>query len=184
MYICQTDSNINDCKESYHMKSLFCIMLLSLFMASNIFSQNCIDSIKNNSVLILKSDKALNKYVSLKNNKTDFILLNAKSKQVDAAYINSFNSKNVCVWNTKRFKRNKRSIIATSIIGILLTIPVLALSPQLSSRSNSREPIGAVISIMFLAPIAGSFDITAIGLGIKRAVILKKSKKNKLNCNF
>lgn len=166
------------------MKSLFCIILPSLFIVSNIFSQNCIDSIKNNSVLILKSDKAINKYVSIKNNKTDFILLNAKSKEVDAAYVNSFNSKNVCVWNTKKFIRNKRSIIATSTIGILLTIPVLALSPQLSSRSNSREPLGAVITVMFLAPIAGSFDLTAIGLGIKRAVILKKSKKNVLNCNF
>lgn len=78
--------------------------------------------------------------------------------------------------------RNKRSIIACGVIGGILTIPTLAMAKKLDR--SAREPLGSVLVTMSLAPIAGAFDITAIGMGIKRAVVIKKSKKRPLFCNF
>ena len=143
--------------------------------------QNCIDSLSDNNVVLLKNPNNVLKFASIKNNKTEFFKIANKDKKISAEYLNSFKEKSLCLWNDKKIKRNKRSIIANSVIGGILLIPVFA---TIKNLRNDREPIGPLITIFSLAPISSTFCITAIGLGIKRAVILKKSKKNKLNCNF
>lgn len=161
-------------------KCLFCLMLIVI--KQDIFAQQCLDSLKDKSIIMLKNEHSTRKFVTIKNNKSDFILLSAKSVKTNVQYINSFSSKYVCIWNEKKFMRNKRSIIACGVIGGILTIPTLAMAKKLDR--SAREPLGSVLVTMSLAPIAGAFDITSIGMGIKRAVVIKKSKKRLLFCNF
>lgn len=161
-------------------KCLFCLMLIVI--KSDIYAQQCLDSLIDKSIIMLKNEHSIRKFVTIKNNKSDFILLSAKSVKTNAQYINSFSSKYICIWNEKKFMRNKRSIIACGVIGGILTIPTLAMAKKLDR--SAREPLGSVLVTMSLAPIAGAFDITAIGMGIKRAVVIKKSKKRHLFCNF
>lgn len=159
----------------------FIVLFVLLIKFNSIFGQNCIDSLSDNNVLILKNPNSIIKFASIKNNKSDFFLLKCKDNKISSEYLNSFKEKSLCIWNDKKLKRNKRSIIANSVIGGILLIPVFA---TIKNLRNDREPIGPLITIFSLAPISSTFGITAIGLGIKRAVILKKSKKNILKCNF
>ena len=97
---------------------------------------------------MLKNEHSIRKFVTIKNNKSDFILLSAKSVKTNAQYINSFSSKYMCIWNEKKFMRNKRSIIACGVIGGILTIPTLAMAKKLDR--SAREPLGSVLLLCHL----------------------------------
>jgi len=138
------------------------------------------EGLSDKNIIILKNDYSIRKFVVLKNNKTEFVFIKNKQRKTNASYLNSVQSKSLCIWKEKKFNRNKRTIIATGALGIIFTIPILAVIPSW----NNREPFGAIFTTMSLVPIATTFNFTAIRLGIKRAVILKRSSKNVLNCNF
>jgi len=157
-------------------------VILMFLLASyhlKVNAQNCLDSLHFNQVLILKNmKKQLLVYHS--DSLKSFKAVNHKNLKLTPEYLNTFSDKSLCLWNRKKLVRNKRAIIATSVFAGIFLIPSLAVIKTF----NEPENLSGFLTEMSLAPFTATFAFSAIGLGIKRHMILKKSKTQKLNCTF
>ena len=166
-------------------RSLF-ILFLSFAWQNLIHAQSCFDSIKDNQVLILhNNNNNKQELVFFIDNQKSFNSVRRKKLIFNVDYLNTFSEKSSCSWNNKKFVKNKRSIIATATICGIFLIPSFAYIKINQGKGDVVGPgPGSFFSELIVIPTAASFAISAIGLGIKRAMIIKKSKKNQINCTF